>query len=124
MNSTSTKSPSSAMGTFHSASPLNPSKYKLVRDHIPELKIKDGEKPEFYRATDDEYPRYLHDKLREEVEEFIDSLAVEELADVVEVIDELISHYQIDRAMLKHIQHQKAKKKGQFKARFLLKVKS
>jgi len=63
---------------------------KLVRDKIPEIIAKNGSIPVSYKIKDDEELRkLLIEKLREEVEEYCESLNPEELADILEVMHTL-----------------------------------
>ncbi|MCB2182985.1 MAG: nucleoside triphosphate pyrophosphohydrolase [Desulfobulbaceae bacterium] len=64
---------------------------KLVRDNIPNIIQLNNEKCSFRLLSDDEMKKCLIDKLIEEVKEFIDSESVEELADILEVIESIIS---------------------------------
>ena len=60
---------------------------KLIRDHIPEIIKKAGKNCETRRVKDrTERKRYLIEKLREEVHEYIESGKKDELADILEVI--------------------------------------
>ena len=61
---------------------------KLVRDKIPNIIVKDGNKIcAIERLTDEEVMKYLYDKLLEEANEVIQDKNIEELADVLEVMD-------------------------------------
>lgn len=60
---------------------------KLVRNYIPDIIERTGEKIAVTRRLDDdEYKTYLKKKLVEEVEEFLESESLEELVDIQEVI--------------------------------------
>jgi len=59
---------------------------KLVRDNIPEIMIKNGAKPVTRILTEEEYLKELNKKLLEEVNEYLESGSIEELADIEEVI--------------------------------------
>ena len=59
---------------------------KLVRDKIPEIVISKNCKPVTRILSDEEYILELNKKLLEEVNEYLESNNVEELADVEEVI--------------------------------------
>ena len=60
---------------------------KLVRDLIPEIIRQSGGTPIIRTIEDqDEYVAYLNAKLNEELAEYQESLNLEELADIQEVI--------------------------------------
>ena len=74
--------------------PLWEKYYKLVRDKIPEIILKSGKKCTYRKIYDkDEYKRALLEKLLEEVNEFIKRPNLEELANIQEIIDYLLSVY-------------------------------
>ena len=91
---------------------------KLVRDRIPELIRANGEEPITYQAGPAEYRRRLQDKLLEEVNEFLTATnptnAVEELADVLEVIYALAADLDTDQPSLNQIRQTKATTRGTF----------
>ena len=93
---------------------------KLVRDRIPEIIRKKGGRPVTHIAKKDEYWRKLKEKLEEEIEEFAEDPTEEELGDILEVIDAIIDFRKIDRAKLKKIKSDKAKKRGKFTKRIIL----
>ena len=67
---------------------------KLVRNYIPDIIERTGEKIAVVRRLDDdEYKTYLKKKLAEEVEEFLESDSMEELADVHTVICAITKAY-------------------------------
>jgi predicted house-cleaning noncanonical NTP pyrophosphatase (MazG superfamily) len=59
---------------------------KLVRDKIPDIIMRRGDKPVTQILDAGAYRRELRRKLQEEVAEFGESGEVEELADVLEVV--------------------------------------
>lgn len=59
---------------------------KLVRDNIPEIIAKNGEKAIIRKLEDNEYRYCLEKKLDEEVSEYHESKKLEELADILEVV--------------------------------------
>lgn len=66
---------------------------KLVRDKIPEnINSMEGRKATWRIMDDDEYVKELNRKLLEEAHEFIEENAIEELADVMEVIQSIIEN--------------------------------
>lgn len=59
---------------------------KLIRDKIPEIARAKGEEMDVRIAGEDEYDTLLRLKLYEEVVQYLDSRAPEELADIIEVV--------------------------------------
>lgn len=59
---------------------------KLVRDNIPEIIRGHGEAPVTRVLSDEEYLIALDEKLREEVEEYLEANDLNELADILEVV--------------------------------------
>jgi len=94
---------------------------KLVRDKIPELIKRDNKIPIFYIADDQEYYSALKNKLSEELEEFLESENVEELADLIEVIYAIVDFRKIERIELEDIRIKKVVERGAFKNKFILK---
>jgi predicted house-cleaning noncanonical NTP pyrophosphatase (MazG superfamily) len=95
---------------------------KLVRDRIPEIIRANGDEPIVYRADADEYRLRLRDKLSEEVGEFLDAddeQAVEELADVLEVVYALAADLGIDQEQLERTRAEKARERGAFSDRIV-----
>jgi predicted house-cleaning noncanonical NTP pyrophosphatase (MazG superfamily) len=62
---------------------------KLVRDNIPRILEQEKVTHSYRVANKDEYPAYLKKKLQEEVDEFLESPCIEELADIAEVLEHL-----------------------------------
>jgi len=62
---------------------------KLVRDKIPKIIKADGGVCKYHVATKEEYTSMLTQKLLEEVEELIENPCAEEIADVLEVIENI-----------------------------------
>lgn len=97
---------------------------KLVRDRIPELISAHGQRPRTRRLEDQEYVAALHDKLQEECQEYLsantDVSAVEELADVLEVVRALASIHGASPEALEVVRADKARQRGQFSERIYL----
>lgn len=91
---------------------------KLVRDHIPAQLDAKGIPYKKHVADDAEYRLELIRKLQEEATEFSEAGAVEELADVLEVVDALRSLPEY--AEVSNIQETKRAEKGAFNDRFIV----
>lgn len=63
---------------------------KLVRDNIPEMIKKNGQVPHTKVLAEKEYKYAFEEKLKEEVNEYINDNSIEELADVLEVLDAIV----------------------------------
>lgn len=57
-----------------------------MRDKIPSIIEREGKKIEIYVAPKQEHTSFLVKKLTEEMNEFIESKTLEELADIMEVL--------------------------------------
>lgn len=81
-----------------------------------------GEKAEYRVLDDAEYLNALVDKLREEVNEFDpkDPKALNEIADILEVIDSLIKAVGSDQSRIKEIQTSRKKERGGFDKRIFI----
>ncbi len=93
---------------------------KLVRDKIPEIVRARGGQPKTHIAGQAEYWLKLKAKLGEEVAEFAASEAIEELADIWEVIDAIIEHKKFTTAEVAAAKAQKLAERGGFKRRIIL----
>ena len=90
---------------------------KLIRDLIPEIIRKAGRECEVKTMSQSEYHQALLDKLLEEAKEAAQANSnnlVEELADVYEVIDAIMTNLEIDKDLVLAKQEQKRKEKGGF----------
>lgn len=93
---------------------------KLVRDHIPAIIEKKGEKCEYHIANNEEYEEKLYEKLQEELLEFVGKPSVEELADMLEVLDAIRIFHDFDINELKSMKIKKRKQRGGFNGRIVL----
>jgi predicted house-cleaning noncanonical NTP pyrophosphatase (MazG superfamily) len=93
---------------------------KLVRDKIPEIIKESGKTPVTRVASEEEYLQKLEEKLKEEVNEFLESKDVEELADVLDVIYAICDAKGISRETLERIRTEKFNKRGGFSKRIIL----
>lgn len=94
--------------------------HKLVRDRIIEIIESKGEKATWHIASDEEYELKLKEKLVEEAKEFVENGAIEEMADIFEVITALlaINDWKIEDIIV--IQKEKCEKRGGFEKRIIL----
>ena len=87
---------------------------KAVRDKIPDIIKKSGNSYNVKKLSDDEFLPELEKKLREEVEEYLESKSVEELADAIEVIYRIAELKGISNEKLEMLREEKASKRGKF----------
>lgn len=97
---------------------------KLVRDRIPEVIEKTGKKFTTRIMDKEEYIVELRKKAFEELEEYMntenDADAVEELADLLEIIHALADTHNVSFADIEAVRKKKAEKRGGFKERIFL----
>jgi predicted house-cleaning noncanonical NTP pyrophosphatase (MazG superfamily) len=96
---------------------------KLVRDRIPELIERDGRSLRIETLTEAEFRTALLDKLLEEAGEAREATAEQlptELADVLEVLDAIVSTFGIQRATPVGLQEQRRNERGGFDRRVKL----
>ena len=93
---------------------------KLVRDNIEEIMIKNGAKPVTRILDDEEYLIELNKKLLEEVNEYLESGSIEEIADIEEVILAIIKTKGINKEELEEVRKQKVLKRGAFNKKVFL----
>lgn len=73
-----------------------------------------------HKARRAEYGQLLKAKLREEVEEFLASNDIEEVADILEVLEAICMHQGFDEQKLMALKTAKAKERGAFKMGLVL----
>lgn len=95
--------------------------HKLVRDRIPEMIEADGKTCVCETLSDEEYLRLLDEKLNEELAEYQESKALEELADLLEVIQAVVRARGWAMEELEQVRADKAAKRGSFERKILLK---
>ncbi len=93
---------------------------KLVRDRIPEICTKNGQKANISVLDEVSYQQALRKKLVEEVNEYLQSGETEELADIAEVIDALAKSAGSSFQTVLSIKEVKAAKNGKFEKRLFL----
>lgn len=87
---------------------------KLVRDLIPNIITNTGSIGVFHKATEEEYKKSLLNKLLEEAGEFVEEPCEDEIGDILEVIDALISVYGYSHDSIVKKKYEKAQKRGKF----------
>lgn len=101
-----------------------PTYNKLVRDEIPRIIAGNGNACRTRILDSEEYVQELRTKLREEMEEYCnatnDKEALEELADMLEVIRALTEVHGSSHEGLENIRIDKAEKRGGFRDRLYL----
>ena len=93
---------------------------KLIRDNILEIISNNNQKSSYHIATDEEYKNKLLEKLQEEICEFITDKNEEELADILEVIEHIITAFNFNKKRILEIREKKAKKNGKFNKKIIL----
>ena len=93
---------------------------KLVRDRIPEIIEKKGQKAKIHIAGDGEYAIKLKEKLIEEINEFYQNENEEEFADILEVIDALRIYKKFENRKVLSIKKKKFKERGGFSKKIIL----
>lgn len=97
---------------------------KLVRDRIPEVIKNTGKKFKTRILNTEEYITELKNKSFEELEEYVntnnDEDAVEELADLLEIIHALAEYHGASIETVEEVRKQKAEKRGGFKEKIFL----
>mgnify|MGYP001851818588 CR=1 FL=1 len=93
---------------------------KLVRDNIPEMIKKNGQVPHTKVITEKEYKYALEEKLKEEVNEYINDNSIEELADVLEVLDAIVQLNEFSWQEIIDKKIAKKEQRGDFSKRLFL----
>jgi predicted house-cleaning noncanonical NTP pyrophosphatase (MazG superfamily) len=104
-----------------------PTYNKLVRDKIPQIIESKGKKFSIKVLNDEDYIKYLKEKAYEELDEYCaaetDGEAMEELADLLEVIQALAKHHGSSIEEVEAVRIDKAEKRGGFQEKvFLIEV--
>ena len=93
---------------------------KLVRDKIPKIIEGDGRSCKTRILKDDEYIRELNKKLQEEVNEYLESGDIMELADIEEVLKAILDYKQISHNDFEKVREEKLAKNGGFSDKIFL----
>ena len=94
--------------------------HKLVRDKIPDIIASAGKACETAAVTGQEYLELLELKLNEELEEYLQSKSMEELADLLEVIRAVAAARGSSMEEVEAIRRRKADERGGFEKGVLL----
>ena len=93
---------------------------KLVRDKIPNIIQKSGNKCVIATLSDEEYAKMLDKKLCEEVEEYQQDKTIEELADILEVVYAIAKNKGVSACELENVRLKKLSERGGFDDKTLL----
>jgi predicted house-cleaning noncanonical NTP pyrophosphatase (MazG superfamily) len=97
---------------------------KLVRDRIPEVSENTGKNYNTRILEDKEYIKELKKKSYVELEEYMNTTnpgeALEELADVLEIIHAIAEYHGFSIEDLENVRRSKAEKRGGFKEKIFL----
>lgn len=97
---------------------------KLVRDYIPEVIQKTNKEFSTRILSEEEYETELKKKLSEELTEYVEASnneeAVEELADILELLHAAVKLHGSSLEELEEVRKKKAEKRGGFEKRIFL----
>lgn len=93
---------------------------KLVRDNIPDIIKKSGKDCVIEIMDDVEYVKELNKKLAEEVDEYLSSGSIEEIADIMEVMYSILEVKNISFEEVEKLRMEKREKRGGFNNRIKL----
>ncbi|MGY5875451.1 MAG: nucleoside triphosphate pyrophosphohydrolase [Candidatus Thorarchaeota archaeon] len=95
---------------------------KLVRDRIPEIIREKGTSPQVRVADKNELDLLMRQKVVEEAEELLESGAIEEVVDLLEILSALISLREFDDATFERMRYDKRKERGGFEKGYVLRM--
>ena len=93
---------------------------KAVRDRIPEIIRESGKDCKVITLADTDFLTELEKKLQEELNEYMESKSLEELADLLEIIRRLAELKNSSIEKLEHIRKAKKNERGSFQKNLLL----
>ena len=94
---------------------------KAIRDRIAEIISESGAECEIKILSDSEFLIKLENKLIEEINEYMETKSIEELADLLEVIYRISELKYVSREELEKRRKEKRTKNGGFEKNLLLK---
>lgn len=94
--------------------------HKLVRDRIPEIIEGTGKTCRTKILDDAEYLQLLDEKLNEELAEYQESKSLEELADLLEVMEAVVTARGYTWKQLQEVKAEKKAARGGFAKKLLL----
>ncbi|QHE51672.1 nucleoside triphosphate pyrophosphohydrolase [Pontibacillus sp. HMF3514] len=101
-----------------------PTYNKLVRDLIPNIIEKTGKNYSTTILSDEEFIKELKTKLQEEVNEYLEAEhnqdAIEELADIMELMKALADHHNSSLEQVEKVRKKKEEKRGAFNDKVFL----
>ena len=101
-----------------------PTYNKLVRDKIPQIIEAKRKKYTSKKLNDTDYIKYLKQKSYEELDEYCAAQskeeAVEELADLLEIIHALVNYHGFTMEEVENVRIEKAEKRGGFQEKIFL----
>jgi len=93
---------------------------KLARDKIPDIIRQSGKDCTCSILSDEDYLKFLDEKLNEELAEYQESKSMEELADLLEVMRAVAVVRGSSPEEIENIRREKAEKRGGFEKKILL----
>ena len=87
---------------------------KLVRDKIPDIIKEDGKECKYHIANYDEYKTRLYEKMREELDEFVNTPCEEEAADMYEVLRAICLLHTFPMEVVENVAAEKRAQRGAF----------
>jgi len=93
---------------------------KLVRDNVPAIIEADGKTCKYITASPKEFPGFLYEKMKEELDEFIENPSIEEGADMLEVFGSLLATFDIKWCDVAQYAMKKANERGKFENGIIL----
>lgn len=98
--------------------------HKLVRDNIPEIIKKDNAVAKIRVLNDEQFKRALKEKLVEEAKELLEAKTDEELlnelSDVLQLFESIISHHHFSIIQVEQQKEKKKKERGGFEKKLFL----